>query len=211
MELGWTPHSRDLPDSFKVGAWYETSKSADLYFDLNHQPLALTGAAPLEHNGTFGGYINLRKQVTGVADVQGIELFLNVTEADRDTSASDGQIALGMEYRAPFDLPDEILGFAVGASHASTRYGNYQRLYNLVHPDGPVVVNSGYEYVSEMFFSISPVRSVVLRPNVQYILHPGGATANSNAFALGLKGGNRILKSREMLACAPMKDRLLPR
>ena len=49
------------------------------------------------------------------------------------------------------------------------------------------MVESGYEYVSEFFYSISPIRSVVLRPNLQYILHPGGATANHNAFVLGLK------------------------
>jgi porin len=187
IELGWSPRSRDLPDSFKFGAWYDTSRSADLYFDVNRQPLALTGAGPLEHKGTYGGYMNLRKRVTGAADVQGLEVFLNVTKADRNTSASDEQLAVGLEYRAPFDFPDEMIGFALGATHANSKYGDYQRLYNELHPNAPVVVESGFEYVSEFFYSISPFRSVVLRPNLQYILHPGGATANHNAFVLGMK------------------------
>jgi porin len=32
-----------------------------------------------------------------------------------------------------------------------------------------------------------PAPSVFLRPNLQYILHPGGSTQNGNAFVLGLK------------------------
>lgn len=37
------------------------------------------------------------------------------------------------------------------------------------------------------FHGWHPLPSVTLRPNLQYILHPGAACNNSNAFVIGRK------------------------
>jgi len=81
----------------------------------------------------------------------------------------------------------DMVGFALGATHANGRLGDYQRQFNELNPTAQVKVLDGYEYVSELFYNWSPIPSINLRPNLQYILHPGGTRQNSNAFVLGLK------------------------
>ncbi|MBB3225993.1 porin [Luteibacter sp. Sphag1AF] len=187
LEFGYTPSINGLPGSYKIGGWYNNSKGNDLYLDVNREPIALTGGQPLQRDSRYGGYINFEQQVSGVAGGKGTTVFLNVSQADRDTSATDGQIALGMEYKGIFDRPNDFVGAAVGATHANGRYGDYQRLFNELNPTQATVVNDGYEYVAEVFYNWSPIASINLRPNLQYILHPGGTSQNSNAFVLGLK------------------------
>ena len=36
-------------------------------------------------------------------------------------------------------------------------------------------------------YSWSPIASLYLRPNLQYVVHPGGTPAHPNAFVFGLK------------------------
>jgi len=49
------------------------------------------------------------------------------------------------------------------------------------------VAGSGYEYVGEMYYSWSPVPSVFMRPNLQYIFHPEAPAKTRMRFVLGLK------------------------
>ena len=51
---------------------------------------------------------------------------------------------------------------------------------------GSKLVHDGNEYVGEVFYSFSPVRSMQLRANLQYIHNPGG-TDLDDAFVAGLK------------------------
>lgn len=187
LELGWTPLVDRRPGSYKLGVWYNTSGGADLFLDSQHQPRAITDGQPLQHDSRRGIYINLQQQVSGDAGNSGVTLFLNVSQADRATSATDRQIAMGMEYASPFGRPMDKVGFAVGATHANSYAADYQRLYNNLHPDQAGLVKDGNEYVTEMFYSWSPVPTVALRPNLQYIVHPGGSEQNHNAFVIGLK------------------------
>ncbi|HEY8682955.1 MAG TPA: carbohydrate porin [Rhodanobacter sp.] len=188
LEFGWTPNVDGRPGSYKFGVWYNTSKGADLYYDLHHDPAGETGLAPLQRDGQYGGYINFQQQVSGDAGSRGASLFLNISQADRATAATDRQITLGIEYKGPFDRPADLLGFAVGATANNRRYAAYIEQNN-ARTGQDVIVGDGNEYVGELFYSWSPIRSVFLRPNLQYILHPGGTSRNSDAFVLGLKTG----------------------
>ena len=121
LEFGWQPLIDGLPGSYKVGVWYNTSDGADLYLDIHHQPIAITGEAPLQHDHRDGAYVNFQQQVSGTADGHGATVFFNMTQADRATSATDRQIAMGMEYKGPFDRAADSIGFALGATHANGR------------------------------------------------------------------------------------------
>ena len=59
---------------------------------------------------------------------------------------------------------------------------------NNVRTGQDVIAGRSYEYVSEVYYSWVPAPSVFVRPNLQYILHPGGTTRNRNAF-VSLKAG----------------------
>lgn len=187
LELVWRPFFLRLPDSFKFGAWYYTSNEDDVYFDVNHQPLVLTGDAPLRHHGSEGAYISFEQQISGVASTQGAQLFLNATQADRATSPLlDRQIAIGVQYKGPLDTrPNDVLGFAVGTSHVNSRVAANERLLNEVLGHDVPVQSS--EYVSELFYGWTPWPSVTLRPNLQFVLHPGGSDAYKSEIVVGLK------------------------
>jgi porin len=188
-EFAWTPTLRGRPGSFKIGGWYNTEKSADLFLDRNRQPIALTDGTPLEHANTFGTYINFQQQISGEPGGRGASLFFNATHADKDTTATNGQVALGVEYQGIFERPSNLMGLAIGATHANGRYGTFLRDYNSIHATAPLVVDDGYEYVGEIFYTWSPIRCLFIRPDLQYIVHPGGTTQNSDAFVLGVKTG----------------------
>lgn len=187
LELGWTPQHGALPGIYKLGAWYNSAGGKDLYLDSQREPLALTGGAPLQRSSRHGAYLMMRQQVSGDAGASGTTVFFNITQADRRTSATDRQIATGLEYKGPFQRSNDMIGLAFAATHANGRLADYQRLYNERHPEAAGPVKDGYEYVAEAFYSWSPIPSVALRPNVQYVRHPGGTSANRDAWVLGLK------------------------
>jgi porin len=187
LEAGWQPRWRGLPGSWKVGAWYNTSNGSDLYLDVNRNPRGFSGLDPLQRNGQFGAYLSLQQQVTGRADGRGATAFLNFTHADRNTAQLDHQLSLGVQYKGPFDSRgQDSVGFAVGATHNNGRFADAVSQNNL-RTGQDAIAGSSYELVSELYYAWTPVPSVSLRPNLQYIVHPGGTTRNRNAFVIGLK------------------------
>lgn len=183
FEFGYTPTAafHGLPGSYKVGAWYNTSDSADLMQGADRQPLGTTSVGALQRDGAYGAYLNFQQQVSGVAGESGATVFLNVSQADKFTAATDRQVAFGLEYKGAFDRPADVIGVALGATHGNGRRANAQRLAN------SSVVNGGEEVAAEVFYGWSPMKAIVIRPNLQYIVHPGGTTQNDNAVVLGLK------------------------
>jgi porin len=187
LELGWTPTVSGLPGTYKLGGWYNNAGGQDLYEDTNHQPMALTGGQPLLDSSRYGGYIGIQQQISGATDGASVQVFLNATMTDQRTSPTDRQFAVGAEYKDPFRRADDMIGVAIGATHASNRYAAYERLYNLVNPQAPLAVQNDYEYAAEVFYDWSPIAWLNLRPNLQYVVNPGGTSRNRNVFVLGLK------------------------
>lgn len=186
LEFVWKPQFNGRAGNYKVGAWYSSAEGSDLYWDRHRQPIALSDGEPLQHSHRDGAYLSFQQKISGTDD-SGATVFLNVTQADRDTSATDRQIALGVQYQGLFGRAEDSAGFAVGATHANGRAADHQRLYNQLHPSDAGPVMDGYEYVAEVFYGWSPLPSVTLRPNLQYVRRPGGSGENDNAFVLGLK------------------------
>jgi porin len=187
LEFGWTPSVNGLPGSYKIGGWYNNAGGSDLYYDIHHQPIILTGEAPLQDSSRYGGYLGFQQQVSGTPNGHGINVFINATMTDRRTAPTDRQFALGAEYKGPFQRANDMIGLAIGATHGSSRLAAYQRLYNQLNPLAAVPVQDGYEYAAELFYNWVPVPSINLRPNVQYVIHPGGTSQNNRVFVLGLK------------------------
>jgi len=186
LEFDWTPRLHGLPGSYRVGVWYNSAGGKDLYYDVDHEPIALTGGEALRRGSSGGGYVGIQQQVSGEPGGRGATLFLNLTLADSDTAATDGQYALGLEYHGPFGRPRDAIGAAVGATHGSHRLAAWQRLHDRLRPAAAVPVQDGSEYAAELFYGWSPAAPVTLRPNLQYVLHPGG-TSRQHAWVLGLK------------------------
>ena len=187
LEFGWTPTLRGLSGNYKLGGWYNNAGGENLYYDVNREPIALTGEAPLQDRSRHGTYLSAQQQVTGTAGGSGLNLFFNATFADSRTSPVDRQLALGAIYNGPFQRINDRIGVAVGTTHGSNYLARYGRLYNQLNPDAPIPVNDRGEYATELFYDWRPLPSVSLRPNVQYVVQPGGSSQNANAFVFGLK------------------------
>ena len=183
VELAWLPEfgSDALPGSYKFGAWYDTSTADDVVDDINGDPVALTGLPPLQRRGRYGGYINFQQQVTS-----NVSLFLNVVMADRRTAAVDRQIAAGLVYTGLFGArPNDDIAFAVGTTHVNSRVADVQALQNSLGR-GPVAVQ-GSEYAFELYYTYRPRDGLLVRPNIQYVHHPGGTGQNDDVLVFGVK------------------------
>lgn len=189
LEVGWDELWKGLPGSYKVGAWYNTSDGKDLYLDVHGNPRGITGLGQQVRSGQYGGYFSLKQQVIGTAGGSGATLFLNFTQADRKTAQTDRQLTMGVQYKGPLaSRPHDSIGLAVGGTHNNKRFAEFVRQQN-ARTGGNAVAGSGYEYVTELYYTWMPIASVSVRPNLQYIVHPGGTSLNDNAFVLGLKLG----------------------
>jgi len=192
-ELGWTPHigSAGLPGSYRLGAWYNSSNGDDVLLGVDRRPTAVTGLNPLRHDGRYGVYVLLRQQLTGDYEndpeegpkaTHGLSLFLNVTQADRRTQRTDNQIALGMFYVGPFrGRASDDIGIAVGRTNVNGRAARNEiaAAPNAEKPDA--------EYAGEIYYSLHLLPWLIVRPNLQYIIDPGGYRHAADVAVLGVK------------------------
>uniref|UniRef100_UPI0035CBBAC6 carbohydrate porin n=1 Tax=uncultured Sphingomonas sp. TaxID=158754 RepID=UPI0035CBBAC6 len=186
-ELGWTRGGDGgHVGSYKVGGWYTTANGSDVYYDINRQPIAITGLAPLQHSGRYGGYVSVQQQITGTSKdgkaLTGLGLFGNFTQTDRATSVTDNQAVFGLFYKGLATwLPGDVLGVAVGRTNVNGRAEAADRLV----PGTPA---RDAEYAAEIYYGLTPLPWLELQPNVQYIHQPGGVKSAGDVVVLGLKG-----------------------
>ena len=190
LEFGFTPSHglSGLPGSYKVGGCYNTSKADDVYLDINDQPRAITGLAPLRRTGRYGVYAQFQQQLTGTSTdgpggtpvVHGLTAFLNITQTDRRTTATDNQIAGGFFYTGLFP-GRQADDFELGLARTNVNARSISPLLNTAaRPDA--------EYAAEIAYGLHATGWLILRPNVQYIVDPGGYSHVTNVVIIGLKG-----------------------
>jgi porin len=188
-ELGWLPKFGNLQGSYKFGGWYDTSTAPDVLTDINGNAAVLSGQPLLQSRGRYGVYANFVQQVIrpSQANLAGVlSLFFNATMADRRTATTDYQIAGGLTYTGPFQSrPEDDIGFGVGTTHVNSRIAWSEELQNLAGL-GPVAVQ-GNEYIMEFYYTYRPLAGLQVRPNIQYVIDPGGTGTNANAWVFGLK------------------------
>ena len=135
----------------------------------------------MEHNGRYGGWIVLQRQLTGRSDkgksVSGLSVFLNVTQADRATSVTDNQVAVGLFYKGLVpSLPGDVIGLGLARTNVNARTVR-----------GVPGTRLDAEYAAELYYSLHPAGWLELRPNLQEVHHPGGRRDAGDVTVLGLK------------------------
>jgi porin len=189
VEVGYTPHlgAHRLPGSYKLGGWYNSSKADDVYYDINRQPRAITGLSPLRVVGRYGAYLQFQQQLTGSAQdgssgpttTQGLTAFLNVTQTDRRTTVTDNQIATGIFYTGLLaSRPTDDMGLAIARTNVNSR-----STLDLT----PGSERPRAEYAVELYYGLQLTKWLLVRPNVQYIIDPGGYTRATDVVVLGAK------------------------
>lgn len=185
LEYGWASSLYGQPSHYMLGAWYNTAGGNDLYLNDDHDSLGSNGGTALHRGGRYGVYFTAQQQLTGNAS-KGWNATFNIAAADKATSYLDHQATLVVEYKGIFDRPVDFVGLGLGATHGNPRFAAYQRDWNAANPDLPQQrVYDGYEFETEAFYNWSPIAGVNFRPNLQWIVHPGGSDHGS-ALVLGL-------------------------
>jgi porin len=184
-EIGWTRGGdKGHVGSYKLGGWISTADGDDLVLDINRQPRAVTGLAPLQHSSRYGVFASVQQQLTGTSkdgrSLTGFSMFANATFADRATSLTDNQVSVGLFYKglAP-SLPGDVIGLAVARTNVNGRIDTADRLAGKPARDA--------EYAAELYYSVSPTEWLVVQPNVQWIHQPGGVKNAKDVGVLGLK------------------------
>jgi porin len=191
VELAWLPKFGDgkLLGSYKFGGWADTSTAPDVVDAPGTVPATNPGVPVAQSRGRFGGYVNFQQQITRNSTANpegGLSLFLNAVMADNRTASTNRQIAAGAVYTGPLSWrPDDDVAFAVSMTHVNNRGGAAEALANALGL-GPVPVQ-GSEYAFELCYTVRPVPGLLFRPNLQYVLNPGGTNQNKDAIVLGLK------------------------
>ncbi len=173
---------------YRLGAWYSNAPGDDVFLDINHQPSALSGAAPLQRSSRYGAWFSGQQQIFGTAAngkfLSGLVAFLNVTVTDRRTSTIDDQISAGLWWKGFISsLPDDVLGVGVARTHVNPLVARGESL----DPTHPSIQHS--EYATEIYYSLHPFNWLEMRPNFQFIHHPGGVESATDIGIMGLKAG----------------------
>lgn len=193
VEAGWTPHlgSRGLPGVYKIGAWYNSQRADDVLLGVDGQPVGARDIDPMARRGRYGGYIAIRQQITGsytkdpltgAMVTRGVSVQFNLTQTDRRTARTDNQLTAGLLWSAPFAArPHDELGWAIGRTNVNGRaaYGE-----QLASPTGR---HADAEYLTEFYYGVHVYPGVMLKPNIQYIVNPGGYHTNKDVVILGMK------------------------
>ncbi|UBM26341.1 carbohydrate porin [Pseudomonas sp. p1(2021b)] len=195
IELVWSPRVHGLKGEYRAGYYYSNAKAQDVLKDSNGQPAALSGQAYRSSSSKHGFWLGAQQQVTSLASDQsrGLNLFANATMHDKKTNAIDNYVQAGVVYKGPFDArAKDDIGFALARVHVNPGYRKNARLINqaagLDDYDNP-----GYlpvqdtEYSAELYYGIHLADWLTVRPNLQYIRHPGGVSQVDAALIGGLK------------------------
>jgi porin len=189
-EFAWLTKFGDLQGSYKFGGWYDTSPAPDVISAIGGVPAMTAGAPLLQGQGRYGVYVNFLQKITrsnpAFEPKGGFDLFFNATIADRRTAFIDAQMAGGLIYVGPFrSRPQDDIGFAVGATHVNSRVAWSEMVKNSAGTGFVPVQHS--EYVFEAYYTWRPLNGLEVRPNVQFVIDPGGTSQNRSAFVFGLK------------------------
>jgi len=188
-ELGWSP---DLgaagTASVKLGGWYSTAERKDVYLDAAGQSAALSGRGFLQRKGSYGGYASVvaRFGTDSHDGRRSVMAFFNAALADTATSTVDRSLAAGLVWTGPIaSRPQDQVGLAVSANHLNGRLADYRRESLTLGRDAGLPGTE--ENAVELFYGVQVAQFLQFRPDVQWIHHPGGSSANPDVVIVGAR------------------------
>ncbi|WP_110972499.1 carbohydrate porin [Pseudomonas huaxiensis] len=195
LELVWSPEVRGLKGEYRAGYYYSNAKANDVYRDDDDHAAAMSGQAYARHAGKHGFWLGAQQQVTSLASdhSRGLSVFANATLHDKKTNAIDNYVQAGVVYRGPFDArAKDDIGFALARVHVNPAYRKNAETRNAVagltdYDDSDFRPVQDTEYSAELYYGIHLADWLTVRPNLQYIRHPGGVREVDDALIGGLK------------------------
>jgi porin len=166
--------ARSYRAKLALGAWYYTARFPDLV-------ATLPNAASVQHRGSGGAY--LVGDQTGWSPRRGrpgaLTAFAQLGLGDGRVNQIGGYVGGGLTFTAPFrSRAQDALGLAVAAARNGSHYERAQTAAG---------APAAGETTLELTYLAQLGSWLTVQPDVQYVIHPGGARATRNAVVLGLR------------------------
>jgi porin len=189
FEVGWEPKHGigGMPGAFRVGGYYDSAQTSDVLEDVNGLSAGLTGAPFLQRNGRWSVYTLAKQTVYQEPSntKRGLTLFGMATASDPETSKYRYFFSAGAVYQGTFPGRDnDYVGFEASYTRVNNRLASFQEDRNTVSGHDKGVQK--YESVIEVDYGAQLCKWLNLRPNVQYVIHPGATGKVPDALVLGL-------------------------
>ena len=174
-ELDWSPDNSKT--RLKAGAWLHTADFKDLLKDANGEPFAISGNPPRTYSSNHGFYASIERTILGEAGEPGsVDGFVRAGFSPPDRNAVSHAFDLGVAWTGP--LPGrggDVLSIGFVRAQLSDHFADAALLEN------PSLPAPDYEQVVEASYILNWSDNVSIQPDLQYIFHPGGSTAQSDA------------------------------
>lgn len=195
VELVWSPKVNNLPGEYRVGYYKSAADAPDVREDINGNDAASTGQPYRTRSSKKGYWFVAQQQLTthnGDAS-RGLNIAANATFHDKETNLVDNYQSIMLVYKGPFDArPKDDVGIGAARLHVNN---DVKKNAELLNEDGGFTDYSqaGYsplrttEYNYEINYGFHVTNWLTVRPNLQYVAHPGGVDKVDNALVAGLK------------------------
>lgn len=186
VELGWHAGGSAMPGDYKLGAYYNSADAPDVSDDINGMPAGLTGAPFIERNGRWGGYGIASQTVYRVPDTsRNLRLGIMGGMGDRATARYGWFLLAGGVWQGTFPgREQDFVSFVFAYARTNPRLTRFQQERDSVLP-GAVGIQT-YEGIVEVDYGAQVTPWLKLRPNLQYVIHPGGTGSIPDTLVAGL-------------------------
>ncbi|MDR0326699.1 MAG: carbohydrate porin [Planctomycetaceae bacterium] len=152
---------RYFPGFIYAGMWYD---------DSDVDSMAKLGETVKGNHGFNFGFEQMlyRRHICRKDDLRGITMFFQYADSQRDRNELKGFWNLGFHWLGMFDArPEDALGFALNTAQFSAGYRAEEGL------------RYSQETAYEIFYKVQLTENVMIQPDLQYIVHPGGQHRDS--------------------------------
>ena len=192
IELGLRPgHAAgELPGIYAVGAYYNSSRTPDVLLDKNSNSAGLTGLPFAIRNGRSGVYAMadqwVRRDDTQRSEPhRGLRIGGMAGIGDKATATFRYFVAGGGVYQGTFKQRDgDFVSLLMAYARYNDRLTRFQEDRDAEAP-GTVGIQH-YESILELDYNVQMAPWFSLRPNLQYVINPGGTGKIPDAFVIGL-------------------------
>jgi len=188
IEAGWSPAIGGQAGHYRVGLFFDNVGGRDVARDVNGNDAAITQRPLLTHKSQFGYYIMADQDVwhDPSRPDRRLTIFANLVQADRHVARLRQIAEMGAFWQGPLIArPQDEIGVAIGRVKTNEALTDADAALRRLGVSTRAARR--YEYPAEFFYSLHPVPSIIVQPNVQYIVNPGGRTDNRDEMVLGLK------------------------
>ncbi|MBF6030093.1 carbohydrate porin [Pseudomonas sp. P115] len=195
VELVWSPKVNNLPGEYRVGFYKSAADAADVREDVNGNNAATTGEDYRTRSSKKGYWFVAQQQLTthnGDAS-RGLNIAANATFHDKETNTVDNYQSLMLVYKGPFDArPKDDVGIGAARLHVNKDVKKNAELLNVAngvddYDNALYTPIRETEYNFEINYGFHVTNWLTVRPNLQYVVQPGGVDKVDNALVAGLK------------------------